>query len=281
MTARYHSIEKGLSLKQPRVGFGKERIDQLMSNAMDYAALYGVDDTIKIVVSVLKSYCAFNLAHGHTDAHLLTRIEKLSNMKGGAESCELGQAGWLEETKESITRYSKVDIKNFFLKRYSIRNFAKEPVDLEDIKAAVVMAQKTPSVCNRQSSKVYVYGSGPTMVKALELQKGNKGFEDQIDKLLIVTSDVQHFIAVGERNQGWIDGGMFAMSLIYALHSLGLGTCCLNWSAEKDRDQKLRALTGIGPSECIIMMIAVGQLPSQLRVAASPRKRIQDVLIIK
>jgi hypothetical protein len=73
---------------------------------------------------------------------------------------------------------------------------------------------------------------------------------------------------------------MFAMSLIYALHSLGLGTCCLNWSVEQDADLRLRSVAQIAPSENVIMLLAVGHLPDELAVACSPRKDLSDVLRI-
>ena len=48
--------------------------------------------------------------------------------------------------------------------------------------------------------------------------------------LLIIAMDLKAFVPAHERYQHWIDGGMFSMSIIYALHSLGLSSCCLNWS---------------------------------------------------
>ncbi|EAZ90593.1 nitroreductase family protein [Crocosphaera chwakensis] len=143
------------------------------------------------------------------------------------------------------------------------------------------MAQKTPSVCNRQSSKVYVFSRDEDKQKILSYQNGNRGFGEQASKVLIVTSNMEHFTSIGERNQCWIDGGMYAMSLVYALHSLGLGTCCLNWSVECRVDKQLREVAEISDSEAVIMMIAVGHLTDELKVAQSPRKKIEDVLIIK
>jgi nitroreductase len=77
----------------------------------------------------------------------------------------------------------------------------------------------------------------------------------------------------GERNQAWIDGGMFAMSFVLALHSLGLGTCCLNWSVEQKTDIALRAEAAIPDSEVIIMLLAIGHIPPELNVAASVRQK--------
>ena len=113
----------------------------------------------------------------------------------------------------------------------------------------------------------------------LSYQNGNRGFGDKASHVLIVTSDLHHFTSAGERNQCWIDGGMFAMSLVYALHSLGLGTCCLNWSVECDQDRALKNNTLISESEAVIMMIAVGVIPEKLNVAVSPRKPLAEVIV--
>jgi nitroreductase len=55
--------------------------------------------------------------------------------------------------------------------------------------------------------------------------------------------------------------------LVYALHSLGLGTCCLNLSVEYKRDQALKQSADIPDTELIMIMIAVGNLPERLKVA--------------
>ncbi|NES66883.1 MAG: nitroreductase, partial [Okeania sp. SIO2D1] len=111
-------------------------------------------------------------------------------------------------------------------------------------------------------------------------QNGNRGFGEQASKVLIVTSNLEHFASIGERYQGWIDGGMFSMSLVYGLHSLGLGICCLNWSFKKKQDRQLKIIAGIPDSDLVIMMIAVGHLPEEFKVAQSPRKPLKEVLII-
>jgi hypothetical protein len=113
----------------------------------------------------------------------------------------------------------------------------------------------------------------------LSYQNGNRGFGDRASKVLIVASNLEHFASVGERYQGWIDGGMFAMSLFYALHSLGLGTCCLNWCVKHAQDRNLKESAGIAESDLVIMMIVVGHLPEEFKVAQSPRKPIHEVLI--
>jgi nitroreductase len=143
------------------------------------------------------------------------------------------------------------------------------------------MASFTPSVCNRQNWKVFVFTSAEDKRRVLAFQNGNRGFGDQASKILLVTADLQGFVAPGERNQGWIDGGMFAMSLLYLFHSLGVGTCCLNWSVKMETDQNMKAAAGIPDSHGVIMLIAVGHYPVHLRVAQSPRKPLRELVVVR
>src|SRR5690606_4137667 len=65
------------------------------------------------------------------------------------------------------------------------------------------------------------------------------------------------FLDPGERNQGWVEGGMFAMTFVLALHARGLASCCLNWAKDPESDQRMHALSGIPRSERIIMLLAI------------------------
>ncbi|MCM0592907.2 MAG: nitroreductase family protein [Gloeotrichia echinulata DEX184] len=267
-------------MKEPRVGFGREVIQRLLSNLPQYQEKYGCDETVQITLNSLLAYYYFNLDHGLKDEQL---YESLLKLKAAipAYSNTIDEGGILKVTKQSILEAAQIDLRTFCQSRYSIRNFAPDEVNISLIEEAVAIAQKTPSVCNRQSSKVYVFSSDEDKRKVLSYQSGNRGFGYQASKVLIVVSDLENFTLIGERNQCWIDGGMYAMSLVYALHSLGLGTCCLNWSVEKSLDKALKKATGIKDSESVIMMIAVGHLPEEFKVAQSPRKPVKEVLVVK
>ncbi|MBT9455300.1 MAG: nitroreductase family protein [Burkholderiaceae bacterium] len=188
------------------------------------------------------------------------------------------EAGTRLVRRNEIHAAAKHDLSAFFAQRYSVRQFAAEPVQAELIEQAVRMAQKTPSVCNRESGTVFVVTDKARMAELMALQNGNRGFGDQAGALMIITSRQDTFLSAGERYQAWIDGGLFAMSLIYALHSLGLGTCCLNWSVEPQADRALKAASGIPTDHAVIMMLALGHLPDEFRVANSPRRPLTEVL---
>ena len=152
-----------------------------------------------------------------------------------------------------------------------------EPVEIKIIEEAIRLAQNTPSVCNRQAVRVHAFEQGDLANEILACQKGNSGFGYKANKILIITSDLQCFLSVGERNQPWIDGGLFAMTLIWALHNKGLATCCLNWSATHKQDQKLRATIELPDNEVVIMLLAVGKIPEKVKVPESQRRPIDEI----
>ncbi len=271
----YHRIEKGLALSAPRPGFGADAVALLTASTRKYLSRFEPDKTSLAAVNTLGEYLAFNARHGLAMPDLAATVGILREAHAGCVAH--GEGGTREVTKAEILSRSQVDLRSFLEARHSIRQFSPDPVDMGLIEEAVRMAQKSPSVCNRQAGRVYAVGDRDKQVRMLALQNGNRGFGDQADKLLVVTASLDCFLTVGERYQCWIDGGLFAMTLIYALHSLGLGTCCLNWSVLPQVDRAFKAVAGIPENQAIITLVAVGHLPECLRIAQSPRRPIDEV----
>lgn len=274
MTMFYHALEKSLSLPEPEPGHGRRHARQLLDLVDVYAARYGVDT---VVASSQAALCAYADAQpgGALDAALLDRIRA----RNVAQHTAPGGGSILRHRSDILSR-TGIDFGAFAACRHSVRSFTGEPVAPHAIEDAVRTAQRSPSVCNRQSCRVHVFENGAAAARILACQRGNTGFGHLASHILVVTSDLQHFFGMGERNQCWIDGGLFAMTLVYALHAQGLGTCCLNWSAEREQDLALRAAAGLPSAESVIMLLAVGHLPDTFRVAASPRKPLKDVLVM-
>ena len=130
----------------------------------------------------------------------------------------------------------------------------------------------SPRVCNRGATRVYAIYDAQHRERALAHQNGNAGFGHTAGAVLIITTNMSAYTDFGERNQAWIDGGLFAMTLTYALHAQALGTCFLNWSALPGQDKAMRRELGIPAEEAVITFMAVGKLPQVFTVAASPRE---------
>jgi len=72
---------------------------------------------------------------------------------------------------------------------------------------------------------------------------------------------------------------MYGMSFIYACHSLGLGTCSLNWAKKMSTDKKIRSLLPIKNEHNILMMIGIGMPFSEFKVCRSTRGSILEKYI--
>jgi nitroreductase len=183
-------------------------------------------------------------------------------------------------SREAIQRAAKIDFMAFTKARHSIRQYAPGPVAPEIIRRAVAAAQNTPSSCNRQTCRVDIWTDEAMVRRVLALQSGNRGFGDQLAGVAVIWSDLTHWYEVEERYQGWVDGGMFAMSLCYALHAEGLGTVMLNWGVELEKDKALRALTGLPESALVCTFLGFGHLPESLAVPLSQREPVDHVLTL-
>jgi hypothetical protein len=88
----------------------------------------------------------------------------------------------------------------------------------------------------------------------------------------VLSVDLRAFVFEHERNQVWVDGGMFAMSLVHGFHAQGIGSCCLNWSVGRRSDRKLREAVDLPSHESVVMLLAVGHLPESVVTTYSRRE---------
>ncbi|GHD56389.1 nitroreductase family protein [Jeongeupia chitinilytica] len=275
----YHRVEKALALPDPRPGFGEHAVQLLLGEVDDYLTHYGADHCVAGALNTLDEYLAFNTSKGVDVSVVRGRVDALRSRSGLAANPAHG--GTRLTSRSEILAAIPVGMDAFFAHRFSVRQFAERTVAPELLTEAIVMAQKTPSVCNRESGHVFVVKDKARIAELLAFQNGNRGFGHQADTLLVVASRLPCFHTVGERYQHWIDGGMYAMSLVYALHALGLGSCCLNWSVEPHEDAAFKQAAGIADDYTVIMLLAVGHLPEHdFKVAQSPRRPIAEVMSV-
>src|SRR5699024_9003022 len=118
------------------------------------------------------------------------------------------------------------------------------------------------------------YIKNPLLVKkVLQIQGGLRGKRENLNKILVVTADKQYMAHAHERNQTYIDGGLFAMSLIYSLTSKNIATCALNASFSYKQDKDMREFLSIHESEDLILFIAIGSYPENFRIPKSFRDK--------
>lgn len=242
-----------------------------------YTRRYGCDHVTGTCQEALQAYVRFHEKFPETAKEAvvvavrgaLCEIQKVASRNGG---------GTIDVEAETLRKLWSIDFEQFAGARHSVRNFSPEPIDKTLIERAVSIAQKAPSVCNRQGWHVYALTDRDAIRRALVFQNGNAGFRECIPCLLLITGDNSTMLFTHERNQIWVDAGLFSMALVYALQSLGLASCCLNLSVPFNVEKKLGELYRVPRNERVVMMIAVGHIPDRLLVAYSERNPVSSVL---
>ncbi|MBS7824746.1 nitroreductase family protein [Wohlfahrtiimonas chitiniclastica] len=261
----YHKLEKSLSYKKRNPMSGWSDVYELITQVEIAHDLGQAGYHDKAAKQVIEKF--LQLPENINDPKSKMIIDRLH----GIDFSSIDIHGSLRKSKRELQKGMLDNPEQFFFSRFSIREFSSDKVDSRLIHEGIELARKTPSVCNRQHWHVYHTADKHVRDIALKFQNGNRGFGHTIPHLLIITTDLSAFFTTKERNQGWIDGGMYVMSLIYAYHSLGLSCCALNWAQSPRYNQKLKSHLNISDKHSIICMLAVGYAQEDNLVCASAR----------
>ena len=265
-----HAIEKGMSMHNVRIGFGEAKVHHILDEMNEYFKQYNNISFIGKIKALLDAYFYFNEQNGHINTKLKEKFIKtfeneLPRYNGGIYTIN----------KKDVMNAIDFNFDDFLKSRYAIRDFDTTAVDIDSIYKAIEMAKKTPSACNRQPWGVYIYKNNKKN-EILQWQ-GNKGFTENIQIAIIVTASLESYF-INEIHQAYIDGGLYAMTLIYCLHSLGLGTIPLTLGMMSSKNKALYKKFNISKGEVPILMIGVGNLKETYKAAVSERKSIDEYI---
>ena len=274
-----HSLEKGMSNYKPR-RFGVEKVKKLMKLIDKYASYGSYENQYDFVcaVNVLRGYARFYENEKWVDADEYKNVVGFLNKYKDIKKMDVGS---FKLYKEDFEKDSKIDYKKFLASRRSVREYLKKPLLERDVKKAVEIAILSPSACNRQMCKVYYVKDKEKADKLIALAQGFGGFEKETINLLVVTFDVSANYMVGERNQGWLNAGLFSMNLVNALHSMGIGSCFCQFGNSVKDEETVKRILDISPSERVAVFISAGYYCDEMLIPYSPRKEVSDVLYIR
>ncbi len=277
ITAREHVLEKGLTMPNMRYGFGRDNLLQLIDEIVKYKEL-GYDINNPLYVQAIRDIVEYRSVHEQNfyklDDELKKAIDKM--LSNNNFDCFTAQKDF---SRESFFDCTEKDFLSFAHSRHTCRSYSGS-VPLDILRSAIELASTAPSACNRQPVRIKIIDSASLKDKILSIQRGNRGFGEQADKLIIITSDVSVYNGLYERNCAFVDGGIFLMNVLYALHYYKIGACVLNWSATIEEDLKLHELLGIPSAEIIVAILTCGIPRDNFKVALSKRLRVEDILTI-
>ena len=199
----------------------------------------------------------------------LKNYSKVENQKAGAYIL----------TKKELQKDYEIDYLKFVKSRHSTRNYKNEPIKLDDVKAAVEMAKYSASACNRQYIKLHFYPSGKMRDNVIHYALGKGGLYLDGVNTFIVTFDVNGLSGIGERNQGYFNAGLYSTNLVNAFHSLGIGTCFIQFANSVKDEDDLKRKNEIPEYERIAVILFAGYYDEKSIFAVSPRKNVSELLI--
>ncbi len=276
IVVEYHIIEKGLTMPNRHLAFGQEVVKKLMSHVEAFNRRYGtVTPQVRHAIDVIHEYLRIHDGYVFTDHDFANRLKEFCSATSGGKAARQSHV-----TYDEFYAATRADFLSFAQSRHTLRHYDSSPVSMKRIEDAVALAQTAPSACNRQHARVRCLTSRDRIANALAIQGGSRGFGHLADKVLVVTGDLNDCLGVHERNDAYINGGIFLMNLCYALHYYKIAHCILSCSIGDGKVIELRKALNIEESEVLISMLTIGNAPDEFDVAASPRKPLGEIFTI-
>ncbi len=277
-----HSLEKGMGCKVVKKGYGVKKANNLLNYLENYKKKAASTNTYTFIeaVKVLKVYIAFHEADGFDISQVKSRYESLcANVdvvtKTSIEGC---MAGYDLVNAKQLDGCD-MDFDKFISQRRSIRDYKEDIVSKDKIAEAVRLANKAPSACNRQPVKVYTTSNSEQVRHIDNIITGTSGFKGTIPNVAIITCDRSYFSGA-EYNQWYINGGIYLSYFVLSLHSLGIGSCIMQWFAFYKTEKELKKYFGISSSEAIIAVVGYGYYKDETKCICAQRKSVDETLTI-
>lgn len=274
---QYHKLEKGLCMAKPWRFFGAEPANATL-RLLDRWDAAGYSRELPVYLAAVETLRSYRDRLAITPPPAEAKQDLIPELDAFLARHTMFCPEFATPIPHRESEKTALEVfADLMVARRSVRNFSNKPVDLEQLKKCIQIAQFSPSACNRQPWRVHIYTDKPTIKKMLSVQNGNAGFGHQLSTLLVICSDSAQFFDASERHEPYIDGGLFAMSLILALQGSGIASCCLNWCVTPESDQLAHRYGDIPDSEKIIMYLAVGYANEEAFVPRSARRHTNEI----
>ncbi|MBE7016210.1 MAG: nitroreductase family protein [Ruminococcaceae bacterium] len=272
-----HSIEKGLSICNPRPGFGIDKIKRILAMCEIYSKNgYSNKECLLFARDALWTYLEWNDKNNFTNGDLYLIKKLYGDLFGELPKSDDVYGGMIELNSDDF-KFNINDIENLFETRHSIREFSGEAVTDEEIRKAVKLAQRSPSACNRQGVRVYSVSSKKYIAESGKSLEGIGGFAQDVDKFLLITAK-QSAYGLFENNQYIVSASMFAGYLTLALHAYGIAACTVQRSLSYNSAwENFCKKNNIPGDEQIVVMIGIGKYKKTTKVPVSKRLNLNYI----
>lgn len=273
-----HKLEKGFAVTKNQRPFGFDKIKRIIRNIQVYELNnYEKSFAYNLAYSSLLEYLKFYEEKKWTDKEEYIYVKNFYNSIVDKKFDYIPVGAYDYYLKDFKSDLDFNSFNKLISTRRSIRNFADKKLNETDILCAIDIAIKTPTACNRQMCKIY-YIKSDINKKVVEKYAQGLGLFDLTNaNYFLITFDISANYFIGERNQGWFNSGLVTMNFVNALHSLGIGSCCIQFGNSYKEEEELKKILNIPTSERIGVIVTAGYYDEVSKIPFSSRKAIEDI----
>jgi nitroreductase len=271
-----HRLEKGLIMRPRRSVFAKDYLPEtLRVYARAVAASVGHEphDELLWAQSVLTEYFA---VVDRTDPVIARAWTTFSGISLPSPST-LRMFPYARGSEPP-----PVDFERFMAlcrRRRSIRWFLDRPVPRELVDQAFLAAGQAPSACNRQPFVFRVFDDKDRARQIAAIPLGTKGFSHEVPAIVAVVGRLRAYPLERDRHAIYVDGSLAAMSFMFALETLGLASCPINWPDTEPQESIIARELNLDPDERVVMLIAFGYPDPEGLIPYSAKRELQELRV--
>lgn len=250
-----HALEKGMSFLRKKNNWGREKVLFLCDSIPRLYETYGDDFRLQLAMSVLLKYKEdANACH---EILVVNRIDSVIDKYYHGSVTDSGVKPIIQPQFSA----TQDQIREFFSSRFSLRYYSDQEVTEDEISNALNLARTTPTACNRQTSRVYVFKDKKQIRQILDNQLGDQGWCMNANVLFVITSNGSCFNSIYESKEVYIDGGLYAMNFCLGLHMQKIGSCFKMFIRTPSKEKEFRNICNIPPQEIPIVLLLAGHYP--------------------
>ncbi|HEX5798186.1 MAG TPA: nitroreductase family protein [Candidatus Saccharimonadales bacterium] len=271
-----HRLEKGLLMRPRRKVFAKDYIGETVEFYEKALRDYKNDDSgvdISELIwaqNVLTEYFSKVSDEDKAISKLHDQFKKIDFAPK-----DIDKKPYKRGNPKSPIKYE--DLLELSHQRRSVRWFKQKPVPRELIDKALLVAEQSPSACNRLPYEFKIYDDPKLVKKVAAIPFGAAGYRDNIPTIIVVVGKQENYFSPRDRHLIYVDSALSVMPFMYALETLGLASSSINWPDFEPLEAKMQKTLGLSPDERPIMLIALGYADPEGYVAYSQKKSL-DVL---
>jgi len=268
-----HRLEKGLIAKNQRKVFGLSYINETIKVYSDCLNSVNqntnINEEIQWAHDVLEKFFSIVEKEPKVDyaKKIFNNLKKLENKQKYPYKRDLKLP--LSVSYEQFLKLAE--------RRRSVRWYLQKKVPREIIDKALHIASLSPSACNRQPFKYIIFDKTEDIKQIASIPMGTAGFSDNFPGVIVLVTDLSAFFHERDRHLIYIDTSLSVMSFMYALETLGISSCAINWPDIVGKEKILKKELNLSKHERVIMFISYGYPDPEGKVPYSQKKPLSQI----